>query len=48
MIKLTQLAKRFENGLNAVLNNSEIQFKIWAEAGEHVRAMRDEIGRAHV
>ncbi len=41
MIKLTQLAKRFENGLNAVLNNPEIQFKIWAEAGEHVRAMRD-------
>ena len=36
MIKLTQLAKRFENGLNAVLNNPEIQFKIW------------EIGRAHV
>lgn len=41
MIKLTQLAERFENELNTVLDNPEIQFKIWAEAGEHVRAMRN-------
>ncbi len=41
MITLTKLANYFEEGLNKTLNNPEIQFKIWAEAGEHVRAMRD-------
>ncbi len=41
MISLIQLAKSFENKLNSNLNNSEIQFRIWANAGEHVKPLRD-------
>lgn len=41
MITLTKLANYFEEGLNKTLNNPEIQFKIWAEAGEHVGARRE-------
>lgn len=41
MITVKQLSNVFENGLNTVLNNPEIQFKIWAEAGEHVGARRE-------
>lgn len=40
MIELTKLAKIFEDGLNAKLNNPEIQFKIWANAGEYQNALR--------
>lgn len=41
MIKLSKLAERFENGLNAALNNPEIEFKIWSTAGEWKKAERD-------
>lgn len=41
MITVKQLASEFENGLNAVLNNKEIQFKIWATAGEYRKPVRD-------
>ena len=41
MITVKQLSEVFENGLNTVLNNPEIQFKIWAEAGQHVGCRRD-------
>lgn len=41
MITIKQLAKRFEDGLNTVLGNSEIQFKIWANAGEYKAPVRD-------
>lgn len=41
MISIQQLAEEFENGLNAVLNNPEIQFKIWAEAGEYKKPERN-------
>lgn len=41
MITLTQLANYFENGLNETLNNPEIQFKIWADAGEMQKSDRD-------
>ena len=34
MITLTKLANYFEEGLNKTLNNPEIQFKIWADAGK--------------
>lgn len=42
MITVKQLSEVFEYGLNTVLNNSEIQFKIWAEAGEHERSHRED------
>ena len=41
MITVKHLSNVFENGLNTVLNNPEIQFKIWAEAGQHVKARRE-------
>ena len=45
MISATQLANLFENDLNdilkAKLGNSEIQFKIWANAGEYQRPVRE-------
>jgi len=45
MISLKQLSNRFESGLNAelkdVLNSEEIQFKIWAEAGQYQKPVRD-------
>lgn len=41
MITLTQLANYFENGLNETLNNTEIQFKIWADAGEYKKPVRE-------
>lgn len=41
-IKLSVLAKKFENGLNAILNNPEIQFKIWSEAGEYQAFRRED------
>lgn len=40
MITLVQLAEKIENGLNAVLDNSEIQFKIWASAGQMSKSLR--------
>lgn len=42
MIKLEQLANYFEEGLNAQLTNDEVQFKIWAEAGQHTGAHRSD------
>lgn len=41
MITVEQLANYFENALNAQLPNDEIQFKIWAEAGEYKKPERD-------
>lgn len=45
MISLKELSNRFESGLNAelktVLKSEEIQFKIWAEAGQYQKPMRD-------
>lgn len=35
MITLTRLANEFESGLNEAFDNPEIQFKIWAEAGDY-------------
>lgn len=40
MITLIQFANIIENGLNAALNNSELQFKVWASAGEMTKALR--------
>lgn len=40
MITLSQLANYFEEGLNNSLNNPEIQFKIWANAGKHTPPIR--------
>ena len=40
MITLTQFAERIEDGLNAVLNNPEIQFKVWATAGQMTKPVR--------
>lgn len=41
MITLTKLANYFEQGLNNTLNNPEIKFKIWADAGEYLMPYRD-------
>ena len=41
MISINQLAEVFENGLNTQLANKEIQFKIWAEAGEYKKPVRE-------
>lgn len=41
MITVKKLAELFENGLNAELDNPEICFKIWANAGELKKAYRD-------
>ena len=41
MISVEQLANYFENALNTVLNNPEIRFKIWADAGEYKKPERD-------
>jgi hypothetical protein len=41
MITLTKLANYFEEGLNKTLNNPEIQFKIWADAGKFQKPVRD-------
>lgn len=45
MISLKQLSNRFESGLNAqlknVLKSEEIQFKVWAEAGQFQKPLRD-------
>ena len=40
MITLTKLANYFEEGLNNTLDNPEIQFKIWADAGKHQKPQR--------
>lgn len=44
MIKLTQLTDIFEAGLNSslskVIGTDNVQFKIWAEAGEHQKPKR--------
>ena len=40
MITLVQFANIIENGLNTALNNSELQFKVWASAGEMTKALR--------
>lgn len=40
MITLIQFANIIENGLNTALNNSELQFKVWASAGEMTKALR--------
>lgn len=34
-IDLTVLANKFQDGLNTILGNPEIQFKIWSEAGQY-------------
>lgn len=41
MITTKQLAEYFEERLNEVFGNPEIQFKIWADAGEHVKSHRE-------
>lgn len=45
MISLKQFANKIETGLNAelfsVLGNEEIKFKIWAEAGEYQKPVRE-------
>ena len=41
MITLTKLANYFEEGLNKTLDNPEIQFKIWADAGKLQKPQRD-------
>lgn len=41
-IKLSVLAEKFENDLNEILNNPEIQFKIWSEAGEYQAFRRED------
>lgn len=41
MIKLTQLTELFENGLNSILNNPEIQIKIWSEVGDYQKSRRN-------
>ena len=40
MITVKKLAEKFEEGLNSILNNTEIRFKIWAEAGECRKPVR--------
>lgn len=40
MIKLTKLANYFEEGLNDTLNNPEIKFHIWADAGKYDKPFR--------
>ena len=40
MIKLTQLAEMFENGLNNLYGNPEIKFHIWADAGRFDKPRR--------
>ena len=41
MITIKQLAEKFEYGLNGVLQNDEIKFKIWADAGEYKKPVRE-------
>ena len=41
MIKLTQLTELFQNGLNSVLDNPEIQFKIWSDVGDYQTPRRE-------
>lgn len=41
MINLTKLANQFEEGLNKTLNNPQIQFKIWSDAGKFQRPWRE-------
>ena len=41
MITLTQFADRFQQGLNEVLNENEIEFKIWRNVGKYQKALRD-------
>lgn len=40
MITVKELANIIENGLNQTLSNPEIQFKIWANAGEYQKPER--------
>lgn len=40
MIKLSYVANLIENGLNAALGEAGYSFKIWADAGQMVRALR--------
>ena len=40
-IDLTVLANKFQNDLNAILGNTEIQFKIWSEAGQYQAFQRE-------
>lgn len=41
MISIVQLSELFERELNAILNNPEIQFKIWSEVGQYQPYHRD-------
>lgn len=41
MITTKQLANYIEEGLNKTLNNPEIQFKIWADAGKFQKPFRE-------
>lgn len=41
MITLKKISKILEEGLNKTLNNPEIQFKIWAEAGHYQKPRRE-------
>ena len=40
MIQLSQLAKMFEDGLNAVFGDPDVHFKIWADVGKETRPVR--------
>lgn len=40
MIKLSDIAKYIEDGLNAALGDAGYSFKIWADAGEMIHALR--------
>lgn len=41
MIKLTQIAEMFENGLNNLYGNPEIKFHIWSDVGKFDKPYRD-------
>ena len=41
MIKLSDIANYIENGLNTVLGSVGYEFRIWADAGEMVHALRN-------
>ncbi len=40
MIKLTDIAESIENGLNVLLANSGVSFKVWVDAGDYQKALR--------
>lgn len=41
MIKLSQIAEMFENGLNSLYGNPEIKFHIWSDVGKFDQPYRD-------